>query len=247
MAGSKHKTHKGEHSRKCRCTKCGVYHALLAFRRTRERGRLDICRSCELVPCEACAATLSRGNSTISDIRSYFNSAGAKHITCLVCKGYRCTKCEAVYQRLSAFRWTKGRHVDVCRKCELVPCATCGGMLPRGNFTEGDIYNYFANATHITCLVCREHQEARRQRLQELMEQSKRKACTCKRPHAHSRGCPLRVKCAGDRPYPGCDVMSRADSDWLLEHRKKHRYRLVTMRSFETGRFLSVTDTASHA
>ena len=131
-------------------------------------------------------------------------------------------KC-GVYQALSAFRWTNGGRVDICRTCELVPCATCGAMLPRGNFTDGDIYKYFAGTKHIACLVCREHQDARRQQLQKLMKKSKRKACTCRHPHAHTRTCPLHVKFAGDRPYPGCDVMSREDSDWFREQRKKNR------------------------
>ena len=89
MKGAKHKTHKGGYCRERRCTKCGVYRAVSAFRWTKKRGRVDICISCELVPCETCAAMLSRGNFAGRDIRGYFNSAGAKHITCLVCKEQR--------------------------------------------------------------------------------------------------------------------------------------------------------------
>ena len=51
IGGSKHKTHKGEHRRELHCTNCGLYQALSAFRRTKRRGRVDMCRSCELVPC----------------------------------------------------------------------------------------------------------------------------------------------------------------------------------------------------
>ena len=152
LGGSKYKTHKGEHRRECRCTKCGVYQAMSAFRRTK-RGR-----------------------------------------------------------------------VNICRTCELVPCAACADMLPRGSFTNSDIYRYFAGAKHITCLVCKDQQHERRQRLQNLMKKSKRSACMCKHPHAHTRTCPLHAEYAGERPYPGCDVMSRKDSDWLMEQRKKNRY-----------------------
>ena len=35
LGGSKHKTHKGEHCRECRCTQCGVYQASSSFRRTK--------------------------------------------------------------------------------------------------------------------------------------------------------------------------------------------------------------------
>ena len=73
-----------------RCTKCGVYQELSTFRRTKKRGgRVDVCGGCELVPCEACAAMLPRGNYAKRDIYSYFDSARAKHVTCLVCKERR--------------------------------------------------------------------------------------------------------------------------------------------------------------
>ena len=122
---------------------------------------------------------------------------------------HRCTQC-GVYQAASAFRRIKRKRVDVCHTCELVPCAACGTMLPRGNFADSDIYRYFSpvGAKHITCLVC-------------IMKTSRRKACTCKHPQAHAQTCPLRIRFDGDRPYPGCDVMSRADSDRLLGQRKK--------------------------
>ena len=124
IRGSKHKTHRGGHCRECRCTKCGVYQALSAFRWTKKRGRVDVCRSCELVPCKACAAILPSGNFAGQDICSYFNSAIEKHIACLVCKEQR--------------------------------------------------------------------QHTRQKRLQELMERSKRRFCTCKHPQAHTRTCLLR-------------------------------------------------------
>ena len=117
-------------------------------------------------------------------------------------------------------------HVDICRTCELVPCAACTARLPRGNFTKSNLYRYFYSTgiKHITCLVCKEQQHARQQRLQNLMEKSSRAACWCKHPRAHTRKFPLHARYDGEIPYPGCDVMSRADSDWLMEQRKKNRY-----------------------
>ena len=148
--GANHKTHKGEYLRGCRCAKCGVYQRLSAIRRTKRRGREDICRSCEL-------------NET---------HRGEYRHEC------RCTKC-GVYQRLSAFRWTKRRErEDICRSCELVPCEACAAMLPSGNFAQWDMYRYFssAGAEHITCLLCKEQRHhARQQRLQELMKKRERK------------------------------------------------------------------------
>ena len=89
MAGAKHKTHKGEHRRKCRCTKCGLYQAVTAFRRTRERQRTDVCGNCELVPCASCAAMLSRRDFKMWDVRKYFEAGGAKRMTCSACKKRR--------------------------------------------------------------------------------------------------------------------------------------------------------------
>ena len=153
---------------------------------------------------------------------------GAKHKTHKGehCRECRCTKC-GVYQALSAFRWTNGGRVDICGSCELVPCAACAAMLPRENFSESDIYRYFyfAGAKHITCLFCKAQQDARQRGLQNLMETSKRAACTCKHPHAHTRSCPLHARYAGESPYPGCDVMSRADSDWLRGQRKRNGWK----------------------
>ena len=64
------------------CTKCGTYQGLSAFRLTKQKTRVDICGDCELVPCAACTAMLSRKCFAAGDSRRYFNIAGAKHITC---------------------------------------------------------------------------------------------------------------------------------------------------------------------
>ena len=87
--GSKHKTYQRQNRRQSRCTKCGVYQDLSSFRRTKKRGRVDICGGCELVKCEACAAMLARGDFARSDIYRYFGSTHTRHITCLACKEQR--------------------------------------------------------------------------------------------------------------------------------------------------------------
>ena len=156
-----------EYFRRCRCTECGVYQHVSAFRWTKRRGREDICRSCEMVPCAACPAMLSSGNCEDSHVCSYFNSVGAKHMTCLVCKVCRCTKCGA-----------------------------CTAMLSNGSFADSDIYSYLnsAGAKHIVCLVCNEQrQHAGQQQLHKRTKKRKRKFCTCKHPQAHTRTCVLRL------------------------------------------------------
>ena len=224
------------------CEKCGIYKSIAAFRRTKSKERVDICGSCELLQCAACAAMLSRGKFAARDICRYFD-ADAKHLTCLVCmkqqqsaarlqerlqrqqrlqerkeqellqrqqriqrlqerkekckrKARTCAKC-GTNQGISAFRLTERKsRVDICGDCELVPCAACTAMLSRKDFAGSDIRSYFksADTKHITCFVCKEQQqEARQQRLQELMEKNKRRFCTCKHPRAHTRTCLLRV------------------------------------------------------
>ena len=76
-------------------------------------------------------------------------------------------------------------------------------------------------AHSMVCDSCSKGAAAREQRLRQLMEKSKRAACTCKTQLAHSEMCPLHMRFAGERPYPGCDVMPRDDSVWLEQRSKK--------------------------
>ena len=139
MGGSKHKIHKGGHCRRSFCTRCGVYQAVSAFRRMKGKGRMDICKSCELVPCAACAAMLSRGNFAECDIRKYFSFTGVKHITCLVCKKQRR---HARQQRLQEHK-KKSKRKDYTRKHSQAPTRTC---LPE-DFAKWDIRRYFSVAS----------------------------------------------------------------------------------------------------
>ena len=220
------------------CTGCARWRQTTQFR----RGAIA-CRTCQKIPCAACGKDATETQYRTQDVYNFLNKQinalcrkcrrkgkkirVVKHKTYkgAHCRKRRCTQC-GVNQASSAFRRTKRKRVDICRTCELVPCASCVAMLPRGNFTDSDIYRYFSSvgAKHITCLVCKEQQHARQQRLQNLMEKSERAACRCKHPQAHTRKCPLHARYAGERPYPGCDVMSQADSDWFMEQRKKNGY-----------------------
>ncbi len=47
-------------------------------------------------------------------------------------------------------------------------------------------------------------------------------ACRCGSRLVHSERCPMHPRTHGERPYLGCDVMSRDDSVWL-ETRKRRR------------------------
>ena len=220
------------------CTGCAKWRRMAQF-----RSGTSTCNTCLRIACAGCGNKKKQTQYRTQDVYNFLNKKiNALCRTCRLkgtklgrrrhrthkgehCRERRCTQC-GVYRASSHFRRTKGGRVDICRTCELVPCAACAAMLPRRNFTDADIYRYFyfAGTKHITCLVCKEQQHARQERLQNLMEKSDRAACWCKHPHAHTRKCPLHARYEGERPYPGCDVMSRADSDWFIEQRKKNRY-----------------------
>ena len=102
-----------KYKRKARtCTKCGTYQGISSFRLGKQTGRVDICGDCELVPCAACTAMLSRKHFAVGDIRRYFNIAGAKHITCLVCKEQQR---HARQQRLRELMKRLKRRVCTCK------------------------------------------------------------------------------------------------------------------------------------
>ena len=219
------------------CAACGERKKMTEFRRG-----ANTCTTCLQIACAACGKEKKQMAYSSQDVYNFLNrKINAVCQTCRRkgtklrvsthkthkgehCRQRQCTKC-GVCQASSTFRRTKrGQRVDICRTCEVVPCAACGAMLTRENFTDPDIYRHFNSfgAKHITCLVCKKEQHMRQQRLQNLMKKSRRQACTCRHPQAHTQTCPLRIKFDGDRSYPGCDVMSRADSDWLMEQRKKN-------------------------
>ena len=85
--------------------------------------------------------------------------------------------------------------------------------------TARDAESYVKNA--------KKNESDREKYLQNLMMNSKRKTCTCKTPFAHSEKCPMHMRKAGERPYPGCDVMSREDSDWLQQQQRKRKAKAV--------------------
>ena len=69
----------------------------------------------------------------------------------------------------------------------------------------------------LICNVCVVADGKREARLNALMKSSKRKRCTCRQLLQHSERCPMHPRKYGGKPYPGMDVMSRADSEWLAE------------------------------
>ena len=64
------------------CGICKEYHNARAFRRTRE-GRVNVCKSCELVKCKACAMWLSQSSFTRQSVSLHFQSG--QTIKCTTC------------------------------------------------------------------------------------------------------------------------------------------------------------------
>ena len=66
----------------------------------------------------------------------------------------RCRQC-GISRDLLDFRRSAGKRIDVCRECELMPCAACAAMLPQHRFTPKDVNNHF-NRQKVVCLECKE-------------------------------------------------------------------------------------------
>ena len=172
----------------------------MAFRRSQGK-RIDVCRKCELIPCAACDAMLPADSFTPGDVQRHFSYA--RKVVCLECNRRGCS----------------------ARRPELYPCAgPCNKLLGSAAYAPADLSSRTKDRTHsMVCDGCKKHAAAREQRLRQLMKKSKRATCTCRLPLAHAEKCPMHMRFAGERPYPGCDVMSREDSDWLQKRKKKHR------------------------
>ena len=63
----------------------------------------------------------------------------------------------------------------------------------------------------------------REKRLRNQAKNSKRKGCTCGRLLGHEEKCPMHKRSMDERPYPWCDVMSHAESEWLSNRMKARK------------------------
>ena len=204
------------------------------------------------IQCEAChnAETITKAatNRTYSDSFCHtfpcrncgehkplldFRRKNWKRIdVCRKCETLQCARCAASLPRESFSNrdasnfFSRGSTVVClqCKKCgfrsrhheEYLCTGPCQKFLPISGFPR--------KTNELRQMMCIKCTTARQQRLQHLMKKSKRKKCTCNNQTTHTKKCPMHISFAGERPYPGCDVMSKADSDWL--HRKRKWYTL---------------------
>ncbi len=84
--------------------------------------------------------------------------------------------------------------------------------------------------TKLLCHICKEEEARQKARdfakekaLKAKLKLSRRKHCTCGSLTAHAEKCPMYPNKHGERPYPGCDVLTRDESDWLMRAKKPKR------------------------
>ena len=91
----------------------------------------------------------------------------------------------------------------------------------RRSFDGKQIENFISlGRTQPVCLQCRKADVEKERRLRKLVGSSRRKGCTCGTRLQHKERCPMNPRHAGERPYPGCDKMSKEESDWLAKRRR---------------------------
>ena len=131
------------------CRLCGISQTVLAFRRVKGR-RIDMCRTCELIPCRACAAMLPQHSFAPKEVNNHFSKA--QHVVCLQCKERGCS----------------------ARVTELYPCAgPCKKLLGHSAYTPADVSCIRRSKTSsIVCIACKPHDSDREQQLRRLMKKT---------------------------------------------------------------------------
>ncbi len=90
--------------------------------------------------------------------------------------------------------------------------------------------NRKARGTKLHCHICKEEEARQKARdvakekaLKAKLKLSRRKHCTCGSLTGHAEKCSMYPSKHGERPYPGCDVLTRDESDWLMRAKKQKR------------------------
>ena len=198
---AEHKFYKGAHSHTTNtCSKCGLTQPVKAFRRTKG-SRIQVCRTCELMPCAACGISLTQAHFTRNEVSNHFTRSIP--VVCVDCRKNGSTA------RLPALYVCEG---------------PCGRHLGRQAYASQDWARMQKeNIKRLVCSQCKKVEGDRENELREKLRHSKRRKCTCNQALGHKETCPMHVSYAGERPYPGCDVMSRADSEWFHERTQRPR------------------------
>ena len=136
---------------------------------------------------------LSHDNFSFRDTNNFFSRGTT--VVCLKCKKHGLTS----------------RHPD-----RYTCTGPCKKLLPISAYCQKDMKAPMArDLNRLMCKTCKKAGMQKLRHLRELLNKSKRKRCTCQRTLTHAEKCPMHVSFAGERPYPGCDVMSKADSGFF--------------------------------
>ena len=151
------------------------------------------------MPCAACEAKLPQTSFRPADVSNHFSRA--QTVICMNCRQRGCN----------------------ARRHDLHRCAgPCNKLLGHTAFSRREL-RMKARRHSVVCIACKKIADEKEQKLRKLMKKSKRAACTCKRQLTHAEKCPMHMNYAGEQPYPGCDVMSREDSDWFQMRINKYK------------------------
>ena len=125
-------------------------------------------------------------------------AAASRNVVCTGCKELGC----------DVARPTKSRCMG--------PCGQELGVLrfPQSRTQGGQAFS----AKIKECLQCSKASKQRKGNLQAKLRNSVRKRCTCGRAIGHTAICPMHPRKAGEEPFPGCDVITRDEFEWL-QHR----------------------------
>ena len=157
------------------------------------------------MPCAVCGTRLPQHNFTPTEVSNHFTRAIP--VVCVDCKKRGCS--------------ARGPERYACD-------GPCNQLLGRKAYASQDWARMKQETKkRLVCEDCKKVEVKREQHLRELMRTSKRKKCTCHLPLGHAEKCPMHISYSGERPYPGCDVMSRSDSDWLQQRTQRPRHSSV--------------------
>ena len=181
------------------CEKCSKNRPQSMYRALNNE-RSTICKECEQIACASCFEDKSTTCFPKASVYNYFHSQ--RKVVCTACMEKGCKNTDP----------------------KLYKCTgPCGKLYGYTKFNPWQIKNYRNKETSfLLCNTCNEKENKKLQRLRALMQKSQRRACKCGNPLGHKTNCPMFPSKFGEKPFPGCDVMTREDYEWLSYRKHRH-------------------------
>ena len=155
--------------------------------------RKDTCKDCERIKCAACKQEKPNASFDDSTARDVWNNG--RQGVCKACKEQGCSNGNPnMYKCTGPCQEEKGHNM----------------------FDAEQLTNFKIHGRRVlVCKECKKDEPARERRLRKLLKESKRARCKCGSKLQHSERCPMFPRFLSEIPYPGCDVISREESEWL--------------------------------